>query len=177
MRKQFLNIVTCHPLIQQSKVFQLNCLCNQKFKKKLEASLITMTKLSKDAINCQFSRSCTLAPRARQSLRTIPGRGWKDKRREGWLGKTNEKIMVLKITKLISLQWSPYHFISGPKNVLMVNHKRPRLHMWVRWNLNFIKECTKRNKMRSKLYPWKKKFTIKMTQLVFVLCVLRSVRF
>lgn len=176
MRKQFLNVVTCHPLIQQSKVFQLNCLCNQKFKKKLEASLITMTKLSKDAINCQFSRSCTLAPRARQSLRTIPGRGWKDKRREGWLGKTNEKIMVLKITKLISLQWSPYHFISGPKNVSMVNHKRPRLHMWVRWNLNFIKECTKRNKMRSKLYPWKKNHNKNDSACVCV-CVLRSVRF
>ena len=115
---------------------------------------------------------------ARPSLRTIPGRGWKDKRTEGWLGKTNEeKIMMLKITKLISLQWSPYHFISGPKNVFMVNHKRPKLHMWVRWNLNFIKECTKRNKMRSKLYPWKKKIKIKMTQLVFVLCVLRSVLF
>ena len=33
------------------------------------------------------------------------------------------------------------------------------------------------NKIRSKLYLLENKFTIKMTQLVFVLCVLRSVRF
>ena len=84
---------------------------------------------------------------------------------------------MLKISKLISLQWSPYHFISGPKNVFMVNHSRPRLYMRVRWNLNFIRECMKINKIRSKLYLLENKFTIKMTQLVFVLCVLRSVRF
>ena len=98
----------------------------------------------------------------------------KDERGNGWLGKSSEEnIMILKITKL---QWSPYHFTSGPKNVFMLNHKRPRLYMRVRWNLNFIRECTKINKIRSKLYLWKK-IQIKMTQLVFVLSVFRSVLF
>ena len=49
--------------------------------------------------------------------------------------------------------------------------------MRVRWNLNFIRECIKINKKRSKLNFWKKKFTIKMTRLLFVLCALRSVLF
>ena len=48
--------------------------------------------------------------------------------------------------------------------------------MGIHWNLNFIRKCMKINTL---IYfsNSKFKFAIKMTRLVFVLCVLLSVRF
>ena len=48
--------------------------------------------------------------------------------------------------------------------------------MGVRWNLNFVRECMKINKYDLNHMFWKTS-AIKMTHLVFLFCVLPSVRF
>lgn len=53
------------------------------------------------------------------------------------IGKLSKKIYTKLITSLIY-------------------HRQPRLYIGVRWNLNFIRDCMKVNKIRSKLHSLKK---------------------
>lgn len=69
------------------------------------------------------------------------------------IGKLSKKIYTKLITSLIY-------------------HRQPRLYIGVRWNLNFIRDCMKVNKIRSKLHSLKKFAILKNDSTFFVLCVL-----
>ena len=60
---------------------------------------------------------------------------------------------------------------------LLLLYRQPRLYMRVRWKLDFYKRTYEKKTNYDLNYIFCKKFAIKMTQLVFVLCVLLSVRF